>query len=182
MAAFATSYIPTAASQVTRNTDAASMTGTNFSSWYRQDEGTFVASGPFVTPTTASSALMSFGSGTTAVNNECLIAAAQGNTGTRVRVLGYQGATLAVDIWPATTYANGAAINLAFAYKNNDHALSVNGAAVGTDTSGQINLNSNKLHIGQGVAGVYSRNGTIRSIRYYPARLTNAQLQALTTP
>ncbi len=32
--AFATSYIPTAASQVTRNPDIATMTGTNFSSWY----------------------------------------------------------------------------------------------------------------------------------------------------
>jgi hypothetical protein len=37
---FPTSYIPTVASQVTRSSDAASMTGTNFSSWYRQDEGT----------------------------------------------------------------------------------------------------------------------------------------------
>ena len=41
--AFPTSYIPTVASQVTRSADAASMTGTNFSSWYRQDEGTLYA-------------------------------------------------------------------------------------------------------------------------------------------
>jgi hypothetical protein len=42
--AFATSYIPTVASQVTRSADVATMTGTNFSSWYNQTEGTFVAS------------------------------------------------------------------------------------------------------------------------------------------
>jgi hypothetical protein len=38
--ALPTSYIPTTASTVTRSTDLASMTGTNFSSWYNQSEGT----------------------------------------------------------------------------------------------------------------------------------------------
>ena len=39
--AFPTSYIPTVASTVTRATDQASMTGTNFSSWYNQSKGSF---------------------------------------------------------------------------------------------------------------------------------------------
>jgi hypothetical protein len=43
--AFPTSYIPTTASTVTRSADLASMTGTNFSSWYNQSEGTFYISG-----------------------------------------------------------------------------------------------------------------------------------------
>jgi hypothetical protein len=38
--AFPTSYIPTTTSTVTRSADVASITGSNFSSWYRQDEGT----------------------------------------------------------------------------------------------------------------------------------------------
>lgn len=42
--AFPTSYIPTVASTVTRSADNASMTGTNFSSWYNQTEGTLYAS------------------------------------------------------------------------------------------------------------------------------------------
>ena len=37
---FPTSYIPTKGSTVTRNADEASITGTNFSSWYNQSEGT----------------------------------------------------------------------------------------------------------------------------------------------
>jgi hypothetical protein len=37
---FPTSYIPTSGSTVTRAADAASITGTNFSSWYNQSEGT----------------------------------------------------------------------------------------------------------------------------------------------
>lgn len=36
---FPTSYIPTVASQVTRSNDSAIVLGTNFSSWYRPDEG-----------------------------------------------------------------------------------------------------------------------------------------------
>ena len=42
MAAFATSYIPTQASQVTRAADNASMLGDNFATWYNQTQGTFV--------------------------------------------------------------------------------------------------------------------------------------------
>jgi len=38
---FPTSYIPTSGSQVTRVADSASITGENFSEWYRQDEGSF---------------------------------------------------------------------------------------------------------------------------------------------
>ena len=42
--AFPTSYVPTTASTVTRSADNASMTGTNFSSWYNQSEGTVFCS------------------------------------------------------------------------------------------------------------------------------------------
>ena len=41
--AFPTSYIPTTTAAVTRSADVASITGSNFSSWYRQDEGTVFA-------------------------------------------------------------------------------------------------------------------------------------------
>jgi hypothetical protein len=39
--AFATSYIPTVASTVTRNADVVSMTGTNFSDWYNASAGSW---------------------------------------------------------------------------------------------------------------------------------------------
>jgi hypothetical protein len=43
-----TSYIPTQASAVTRSSDIASITGTNFTNWYNQNEGTFFVSGTMV--------------------------------------------------------------------------------------------------------------------------------------
>lgn len=39
--AFPTSYIPTTSSQVTRSADVVSITGSNFSSWYNQSQGSF---------------------------------------------------------------------------------------------------------------------------------------------
>jgi hypothetical protein len=50
--AFATSYIPTTTTALTRNADAASMTGTNFSDWFNASEGTLYseASRPFAVP------------------------------------------------------------------------------------------------------------------------------------
>jgi hypothetical protein len=41
--AFATSWIPTTGTTATRSADVASITGANFSRWYRQDEGTVFA-------------------------------------------------------------------------------------------------------------------------------------------
>ncbi len=40
---FPTSYIPTAGSTIIRSQDIATISGTNFSSWYNQSEGSFVA-------------------------------------------------------------------------------------------------------------------------------------------
>ena len=44
LGAFATSFIPTDGTTKTRNADVATMTGTNFSSWYNASAGTFVSS------------------------------------------------------------------------------------------------------------------------------------------
>jgi hypothetical protein len=62
----------------------------------------------------------------------------------------------------------------ALAYKVNDFASTRNGAAVQTDTSGIVNAVS-VLEIGSAL------NGTIKKIAYYPIRVTNANLQALTS-
>ena len=72
-------------------------------------------------------------------------------------------------------------VKMAFAMAENDFAVSGNGGAVETDTSGTVasSLPINKLVIALSSA---SLNGHIKSIQYYPRRLTNAQLQALTEP
>ena len=181
--AFATSYIPTVASQVTRAADSASMTGTNFSSWYNQSQGTMYASGPFVTPTTVNSAFFALGSGIDNTANTYFLVGAASGTGTRVRLLGYDAAeTDVIDIYPATTFTNNQFVQAAFAYAPNDYALSLNGAAPSFDVVGHVPAPFDRLVIGAGLStSAYQRNSTIKRLAYYPMRLSNTELQGLTS-
>jgi len=69
-------------------------------------------------------------------------------------------------------------------YAENDFAASLNGATTVTDTSGTVPSGISSLGIGHYYPPNPSSNlinGHIKSIKYYPRRLTNAQLQELTT-
>jgi hypothetical protein len=169
--AFATSYIPTVASTVSRSADVATMTGTNFSTWYNQSEGTFVvASAPY------------------SAGNFTSASATDGSTNNRVQVtssntiqflVGTGGVVQA--ILDAGT-VNGGATNLtAGAYRINDFAASINGSAVATDTSGTIPTVT-RLDVGNLSGFAEFLNGHIRAIAYYNTRLPNTQLQTLTAP
>jgi len=175
--AFATSYIPTVASQVTRTADQASITGANFSQWYNQSEGTFVAEfASFVGAAVNSPRVLAASDGT--VNNR--IRAFLGNTNTTVQVTNGSVLQATLNNTPATTY--GVINKLAFAVKANDFASSINGGAVATATGGSMPAAINRLDIGADASGLAlsQLNGHIRRITYYPVRLSNAQLQALT--
>jgi hypothetical protein len=180
--AFATSVIPTTTAAATRNADAASMTGTNFSSWYRADEGTF-----FVDWTAGQDDVFinAWSVGSTVVNGG-FMNMRRGNTG-----------NLAASIIDGTVTQSGISVitgspiagttyKAVSAYKVNDFAAVANGGAVGTDTSGTVPSTIGTLLIGNGwsnggaTAANEYLNSTIRKIAFYPTRLSNAQLQALT--
>jgi hypothetical protein len=175
--AFPTSYIATTSASVTRNADAASMTGTNFSSWYRADEGTLYAEHQkFGTSTFQRVAGMSDGG----FDNRINLGYGSGspnNLRTQINVSGVTQAALAL--------ASPSAINInykvALAYAVNDFASVLNAGTVQTDTSGTIPVVS-RFNIGIGDNTISNPlNGTIKKLSFYPARLTNAQLQALTS-
>jgi len=69
---------------------------------------------------------------------------------------------------------------VAFAYKANDFAVSVNGAAVSTDTSGTVPTGIVNMRIGYDETGS-QLNGIIRTLTYYDTRLDDADLVALST-
>jgi hypothetical protein len=166
--AFATSYIPTVASQVTRTADAAAIQAPNFASWYNQTEGTFVVD----FDCSATSSALSADDGT----NSNFIRIGRSSTTGRLRV--FTGGVEQADVLPANALGWAGPVKLAAAYKVNDFAASASGGTVATDTSGTIPTVT-QLRLGVSGAGD-TINGHIRSIRYYPTRLTNAQLQALT--
>ena len=179
--AFATSYIPTVASTVTRAADAASMTGTNFSSWFNQGEGTIYAEGLLNNPAVTGIGIRRFVEINDGSNNNRIFFG-RATTASDLRVIytvssvninGVNGQT-ASNVFPSA--------KVAVAYEAADYAFSPNGASVTTSTAANVPV-VNRLDIGGDVsnAASASANGTIRKIAYYPLRVTNAQLQGLTS-
>jgi hypothetical protein len=176
-AAFATSYIPTVASQVTRNADVATMTGTNFSSWYNQSEGTFVASGDTAKPSgvaqTANLNSVNDGTSSNAVSLRFGTSAATGLV---------QTGGSAQTAFAGAAYTANTPVTWGMAYQLDNTALSVAGGAVTTDTSVTVGLTMTQMNIGARNGALDPINGHIRQIAYYNTRLPNATLQALTAP
>jgi len=167
--AFATSYIPTVASQVTRSADNASMTGTNFSSWFNAINGTLFAEYSAVVSGTRTMA---------AINDNTT------NESIRLRTVGTNpfftvtdGGVDQADI-DAGTVASNIVYKFVGAYATNDFATSIAGGAAVTDTSGTLPT-VDRMMIGNSAAA-NALNGHIRQIVYYPRRLTNSDLQAIT--
>jgi hypothetical protein len=167
--AFPTSYIPTEASQVTRSADAASMTGANFSSWYRADEGTlFASANQSDIPTGAG-----FSYVTLRFNNDNAIGIGSTNANNIVRYNGVN--ELAFNLQPPTN----ALSKIALAYKVNDGAASLNGETPLTDSSFNLPL-PNTLLIGQNRVTGMTAKLYVQKIAFYPKRLADAELQGLT--
>lgn len=180
---FATTYIPTAASTVTRSADVCTISGTNFSNWYNQNEGTvYINIVPFAPPPINNIRFLEISGATSNDRNPLLFAASTGVIGVQYRVSASR-ATDQVLISSGTgIYSANANIKIATAYKQDDFASVVNNIIVGTASSGYTLSAANKITIGYAQSGsneIY--NGYIRSLRYYPVRLPDTTLQALTT-
>ena len=172
---FPTSYIPTTTAAVTRAADVAVMTGTNFSSWYRQDEGTlFGEFGPYENSGTGKNpGIAQLDDQTT--NN--LIRHFAGSSVSPVFGINTGGVNQAYISSGAITPS--VISKTAGAYKTDDIARSFNGLAVGTDVSAVVPT-VNRLLIGSGSGGINELNGYIRRVAFYPRRLSNTELQAIT--
>ena len=100
----------------------------------------------------------------------------------------FEGSGIALNVYSSGSFVAQigtsllSASKIAAGYAVNDYAVSINGAAVVTDTSGALPSSLTKLTIGGSIvnASAYA-NGCIRTFKYWPTRLPNAQLQALTT-
>jgi hypothetical protein len=179
--AFATSYIPTTSAQVTRSADIATITGANFSQFYNQSEGTFVVSlTPRGVPLGGNNVrFLEVNDGTGNNRNPLLFASSTGTAFAQYRVAGVDQASTPSSVG---YYASGVPIQIGAAYAVNNFATSFSGGTVQTDTSGSVVTTATQMTIGSATSGAGAEvfNGHIRSIRYYPSRLSNATLQSLT--
>lgn len=170
--AFATSYIPTIASTVTRSADVATITGSLFSQWYNQPEGAIFVD--FVSPVTGDRTAVNPSDGTN--NNRMTI----GFTASAPNNLAVFTGNVLQALIGAGTQTAGVVAKMGVAYRLNDFASTTGGATPATDTSGTVPT-VNQLNMGSLAIGG-SLNGWLRSIRYVPVRAADFQLQALTAP
>lgn len=165
---FATSFIPTAASPVARSADVATMAGANFSSWYNQTEGTFIANFDTLEAGTASAIRYVLAMDSSASKRVIFIDTAS------EAAASFDGATTVT----ATGDVSGPISKVASAYNGSGRALVSNGGTVATGTIAAGYATATSLNIGGlGTSNLF--NGHIRSLKYYRARFANAKLQAL---
>lgn len=179
-ATFPTSYIKSsgATAGTVRSADNASITGENFSSWYRQDEGSiYIEAGTAVD--------VSF-------TPYLGVGLDNGGDGYRFNsIMSYENNKIIFNNWngTGTVVTNGLLINengvsekIAAVYKDNDFAMSANGSSVVSDTDGSHYKDMKTLYIGQTPYPGTNRylGNCIKKLAYYPQRLTNEQLQNLT--
>ena len=180
LASFPTSYIPTdgTAGGKPRSDDLASMTGTNFSSWYNQTEGTLYASARV-----------------NALGGLVFPGIAYVDDGTTGNSMGFYVNDAANDTIGLEAYLSGrlqygfASTSATTANKLNKviSSYSINNFSSAFDTSGQVQRDIkgsvptvDRLRIGALRGGIYPLNGTISRFTYYPRKLKDNQLLYLT--
>ena len=169
--AFPSSYIPTTTATATRSADVASITGTAFSGWYRQDEGTV-----FVQGSTSASA-----------SNPILFQVEDGTVNERIQIRRIGASNTAASIvndggvnqgGPSVAGFNADTIGkVGFSYALNNLQLAFNGTLGTADTSATLPT-VDRAFIGSASSPLYA-NGRISRITYWPQALPS-QLQALT--
>jgi hypothetical protein len=174
---FPTSYIPTSGSTVTRSPDTASITGTNFNSWYSQQEGSIYTEFSTIKGTggAVTAGVLSLYNGTYTNFIDMR------NPVSQPYVAIYADASTNITWNIGSGLAAGVSHKWAVCYAVNDFTASTNGAAVSVYPGQSRVPVADRLFIGNLNADEgNSLSGHIRKVSYYPKRLSNAELQALT--
>ena len=166
---FRTSYIPTTSASVTRNADVAVMTGSNFSSWWVATHGSM-----FLT------AINSTGTSTG------IFPLVQFDDGTALNIITNRCNTLSSELFIVNTVVTQAQItsgtivlgtqyNCVSAWDTNSCAVSKSAGTVSTDSSASIpTVTQARL----GSDGTNYLNGHLVTMRYWPQRLINSEVQS----
>ena len=178
--AFPTSYIPTTTTALTRNADVASMTGTNFSSWFNNAEGTLLTQISAASGFNVANTFGRFATIQDAFGNNTVEMFFDGNANQAPRYRVRNGGTNQVIGNAAVAYTANTVLTSTLAYKENDFAGVSRGTVDLTDTSGLVPSSPTFLSVGSEGGSLNFLNGYIRRIAYYPTRLPDATLQALT--
>ena len=170
---FATSNIPTTATQVTRTADAPTVN--NLSPWFNPSEGTILLSAiPLQSALSLPSQFVCIDDGT--LNNRMEVSQAAQSSG--IRTQSNAGGKGVMDIVTGKI-SPGEIFKSALAYKSGDYAVSVNGGTA-IKGAGDVPTGLRLMVIGSRSSLGARQNCCIQSIRYYSRRLSNSELEALT--
>ena len=167
---FPTSYIPTAGTTEARAADVASITGTNFSSWYNQSEGTMFAQAKISWPLSTNTFPATYTSGS--FPNRLWILYVNG---------GVNRLTVGADthngvLETFSTSPQSFKVAQALSNSNLSYSASKDGNAVLTGALSKAITDITSIALGSGPGGIHH----ISRLAYYPRRLSDEQLQALT--
>ena len=171
---YPTSYIPTYSVSATRAADSCSKT--NASDVIGQTEGTIFGEFTF----TANFPTMH------------MFASVAGSFANAVYVQTFSATGISMQVWSGVVnqvginssgLSIGQNVKFAAAYKNNDFVFYVNGAQVGTDTSGSVPSGLSQLEVGgyAEAGSPFNYNTPMKQATLFKERLTNAELATLTT-
>ena len=173
--ASATSLITTQSSQVTRTADVVAIS--QLSPWYNPAGGTL-----FVDYTPGQIGIGSTNAGAylcSANPSENVIVLRDGPVKGTIYGLMAMSAQEVVSSIIGARLGAGVPLKMAYSYSAESAALSVNGAAPVKGVTGKIAAPT-RMFIGGAPNTQQLSNGHVRAVRYYPFKLTDAELQALT--
>lgn len=179
--AFATSYIPTTTATVARNADNISFTGTAFSDWYGSPTGaTLYTELSFLQTSSATGAQYISGISDGSLNNRLSMFRQNGTSSVEARSTsgGVNYSPTAVGFTPPLVKAAMATA------VGTDQAQNVANGTLGANPGdpAAFPVSCTRLSIGQSeVGGANFANAYLRKIIFIPSRLSNADLQALTS-
>ena len=170
--AFATSFIPTAATAVTRNADVATMTGTNFSDWYNATEGSLYTKGNTVDNVNFPG-FATIGRSDNSSNFMSIL-----NSASSANILAE--GTVSGSAQFGISRAGNAKPNVnngVLSYKANNFIFAANGNTTANDVTGSIPT-VDQLKIGRLNGNNNYLNGAIQKIMYWPQAFTASEVQA----
>ena len=178
--AFPTSYIPTTTTALTRSADDAVVN--TLSPWYSATAGTLFAEYniPFALLAGTGPRLASLqGAGGPAVDELPLFIVQI--SGKAASVNAFTAGVNAGRVDATASFATNTTTKAAYAYALNDRAVTTGGSVPTTSATVYTIPTVTLMRLGTQGSGFSQINGYLRRIVYYPRRLSNAELQTITT-
>lgn len=176
---FASSFIFTSNVAATRAADNATITGTNFSGFYNQNEGTIFVDAETNVVTTGSNFLTSNSVAVDFTGSSFLDRHSINFKNGVISTIG--GSVSNFNTMSLGNVAPGSSAKFSYGYKTDDLAAAKDGGTAVTDNSATISTAITQASLGKDTTSTYYIFGHIKRIAYFSTRRTNAEIVSMTS-